>query len=75
MLIATNLLCPQCDKLCDEGKQTRQVVCYQKNGRKIEILGDEQCEDERPDDKQSCMLQPCDGVDWVVSPWNGVRYF
>ncbi|KOB65764.1 Lacunin, partial [Operophtera brumata] len=60
-----------CNMLCDEGKQSRQVVCYQKTGRRITVLGDDQCEDERPAEEQPCMLKPCEGIDWVVSPWNG----
>ncbi|XP_070503266.1 papilin isoform X4 [Chironomus tepperi] len=61
-----------CNKLCGEGKQTRQVVCYQKeeNG-KITVLDDKDCLDEKPKDEMDCMLQPCEGVDYVVSSWSG----
>ncbi|KAL7022058.1 hypothetical protein ACKWTF_012113 [Chironomus riparius] len=61
-----------CNKLCGEGKQTRQVVCYQKeeNG-KITVLDDKDCLDEKPVDEMDCMLQPCEGVDYVVSSWSG----
>lgn len=65
-----------CNKLCGEGKQTRQVVCYQKeeNG-KITVLDDKDCLDEKPEEEKDCMLQPCEGVDYVVSSWSGVRFF
>lgn len=64
-----------CNKLCGEGKQTRQVVCYQKeeNG-KITVLDDKDCLDEKPEEEMDCMLQPCEGVDYVVSSWSGVRF-
>ncbi|XP_013147767.1 PREDICTED: papilin isoform X2 [Papilio polytes] len=60
-----------CDKLCDEGKQTRDVVCHQKVNGKVEVFDDAMCEDEKPATEQSCMLRPCDGVDWVLSDWSG----
>ncbi|KPJ10062.1 Papilin, partial [Papilio machaon] len=60
-----------CDKLCDEGKQTRQVVCHQKINGKVEVFEDAMCEEEKPATEQSCMLRPCEGVDWVLSDWSG----
>ncbi|KAF9413443.1 hypothetical protein HW555_008335 [Spodoptera exigua] len=60
-----------CDKLCDEGKQTRQVVCRQKINGRVTVLGDGNCTDEKPAVEQKCMIQPCDGVDWVTSDWSG----
>ncbi|CAH2045947.1 unnamed protein product, partial [Iphiclides podalirius] len=60
-----------CDKLCGEGKQTRQVICHQRQNGKVEVFEDESCEDEKPATEQSCMLRPCDGVDWVLSDWSG----
>ncbi|XP_052756348.1 papilin isoform X3 [Galleria mellonella] len=61
-----------CDKLCGEGKQTRQVVCYQKTDTgRVEVLEDSKCEDKKPDAEQPCSLHPCEGVDWVVSDWTG----
>ncbi|KAM3958095.1 LOW QUALITY PROTEIN: proteoglycan-like sulfated glycoprotein papilin [Aphomia sociella] len=61
-----------CDKLCGEGKQTRQVVCFQKsdNGR-VEVMDDSKCEEKKPEVEQTCILHPCEGVDWVVSDWTG----
>ncbi|XP_028165939.1 papilin-like, partial [Ostrinia furnacalis] len=60
-----------CDKLCDEGKQTRQVVCYQKTDGRVEVLEDKECVDEKPPAEQACMLHPCEGVDWVLTDWTG----
>ncbi|KAF9807223.1 hypothetical protein SFRURICE_008616 [Spodoptera frugiperda] len=59
-----------CDKLCDEGKQRRQVVCRQKINGRITVLGEGNCTDEKPTVEQKCMIQPCDGVDWVTSDWS-----
>ncbi|XP_022817707.1 papilin-like isoform X2 [Spodoptera litura] len=59
-----------CDKLCDEGKQTRQVVCRQKINGRVTVLGDGNCTDEKPTAEQKCMIRPCDGVDWVTSNWS-----
>ncbi|KAI8425354.1 hypothetical protein MSG28_007115 [Choristoneura fumiferana] len=75
----TNASCPTwftgpwkpCDQLCGEGKQTRQVVCHQRTNGRVEVLAEEECADERPAEEQSCMLSPCDGVDWVASEWSG----
>lgn len=49
------------------------MVCYQKdeNNRKT-ILEDADCEEEKPESEQPCLLEPCEGVDWVVSDWEGV---
>ncbi|XP_068619320.1 papilin [Battus philenor] len=60
-----------CDQLCGEGKQTRQVVCHQKTNGKVELFDDSMCEEEKPATEQSCMMHPCDGVDWVLSEWSG----
>lgn len=62
-----------CDKLCGEGKQVRQVICYrkEKNG-KITVLDDKDCLDEKPEEENTCMLQPCEGVDYIASSWSGV---
>ncbi|KAJ8724122.1 hypothetical protein PYW07_008102 [Mythimna separata] len=60
-----------CDKFCDEGKQTRQVVCYQKKDGRIELLDEKDCTEEKPEVEKPCMLQPCEAVDWVVSGWSG----
>lgn len=63
-----------CDKLCGEGKQVRQVICYRKEkDGKITVLDDKDCLDEKPEEEQTCMLQPCEGVDYVTSSWSGVR--
>ncbi|XP_031784533.1 papilin isoform X3 [Nasonia vitripennis] len=72
--------CPQwhlgpwkpCDHLCGEGKQTRKVTCYRKNEEgKVQVLEDSACQGEVPEKEKACELRPCEGVDWVVSPWSG----
>ncbi|XP_037294252.1 papilin-like isoform X4 [Manduca sexta] len=60
-----------CDTLYGEGKQTRQVVCYQKNGRRIDVLDDSECTDERPESEQKCMIHSEERTDWVASEWSG----
>ncbi|XP_017083163.2 papilin isoform X3 [Drosophila eugracilis] len=60
-----------CDKLCGEGKQTRKVTCYIKeNGRK-RVLPEEDCVEEKPEAEKTCLLTPCEGVDWIISQWSG----
>lgn len=62
-----------CNKLCGEGKQTRQVICYRKeeDGR-ITVLDEKDCQDEKPAEETECMIQPCEGVDYIASSWSGV---
>lgn len=63
-----------CDKLCGEGKQVRQVICYRKEkDGKITVLDEKDCLDEKPSEEETCMLQPCEGVDYITSSWSGVR--
>lgn len=64
-----------CNKLCGDGKQTRQVVCYRKeeDGR-ITVLDEKDCLDEKPAEEQECMLQPCEGVEYIASTWSGVSF-
>ncbi|KAH8381906.1 hypothetical protein KR009_000904, partial [Drosophila setifemur] len=60
-----------CDKLCGEGKQTRKVTCYIKeNGRK-RVLPEEDCVEDKPEVEKTCLLAPCEGVDWIISQWSG----
>ncbi|EDV43612.1 uncharacterized protein Dana_GF16440, isoform A [Drosophila ananassae] len=60
-----------CDKLCGDGKQTRKVTCYIKeNGRK-RVLPDEDCVEDKPEEEKTCLLAPCEGVDWIISQWSG----
>lgn len=75
----TNDICPTwhvgawkpCDKLCGIGKKTREVVCFiVREGRK-EILSDNYCQTEKPAAEEECSIRPCEGVDWVTSPWSG----
>lgn len=61
-----------CDKLCGEGKETRKVTCFiEENGHKRK-LPDEDCVEDKPEEERSCLLAPCEGVDWIVSQWSGV---
>lgn len=61
-----------CDKLCGEGKETRKVTCFiEENGHKRK-LADEDCVEDKPEEERSCLLAPCEGVDWIVSQWSGV---
>lgn len=62
----------QCNKLCGDGKQLRSVRCYRKVDGKIEVLPDNQCPEKKPDHEQTCMIHPCEGVDWILSEWSGV---
>ncbi|XP_050354055.1 papilin isoform X3 [Nymphalis io] len=60
-----------CNKLCGEGTQTRQVVCHQKMNGRVEVYDDSVCTEEKPIAEQTCILHPCDGVDWVLTEWTG----
>jgi hypothetical protein len=62
----------QCNRLCGEGMQKRQVRCFRRVEGKIEVLGDSACPGEKPQEDKPCELRPCEGVDWVVSDWSGV---
>nr|XP_029723407.1 papilin-like isoform X4 [Aedes albopictus] len=60
-----------CNKLCGEGEQTRKVTCYRKEKGRITVLDDSECVTEKPEEKQTCMLRPCEGVDYIASSWSG----
>ncbi|XP_046402802.1 LOW QUALITY PROTEIN: papilin [Ischnura elegans] len=66
-----------CDRLCGEGKKRRAVLCYRKifdesTGKDlIELLSDDSCPGEKPEETEPCMRKPCEGVDWIVSEWSG----
>lgn len=62
----------QCDQLCGEGKQRRVVLCHQKNNGRVELYDDSVCAGEKPATEQTCLLHPCEGVDWVLTEWTGV---
>lgn len=65
-----------CTKLCGEGKQTRQVVCYRKEeDGKITVLDDADCQDEKPEEEKDCLVQPCEGVEYITSSWGGVSVY
>lgn len=48
------------------------MTCYLRREGRIEILGDNYCPNAKPPAEQDCFLRPCEGVDWVTSPWSGV---
>ncbi|KAK9886678.1 hypothetical protein WA026_017598 [Henosepilachna vigintioctopunctata] len=60
-----------CDHLCGDGKQTRKVKCYTRNGTRVQTLRDEDCTDKKPEVSKPCNLRPCEGVDWISSQWSG----
>ncbi|XP_014217269.1 papilin isoform X2 [Copidosoma floridanum] len=61
-----------CDHLCGEGKQVRRVTCFKKNDQgRIQVLEDSACGSQVPERDRTCELRPCEGVDWVISPWSG----
>lgn len=49
-------------------------MCYRKeeDGR-ITVLDEKDCQDEKPEEETDCMIQPCEGVDYITSSWSGVR--
>ncbi|XP_015037150.2 papilin isoform X5 [Drosophila pseudoobscura] len=60
-----------CDKLCGEGKQTRKATCFIKENGKKRVLPDEDCVEDKPEVEKTCLLTPCEGVDWIISQWSG----
>lgn len=64
----------QCDKLCGDGTRHRKITCFRKVDDRIEKLEDSDCEGEVPSRTESCTKRPCEGVDWITSPWSGVSY-
>ncbi|XP_055613416.1 papilin-like isoform X1 [Uranotaenia lowii] len=60
-----------CNKLCGEGEQTRKVTCFRKENGRITVLDNSECPTEQPAEKQTCMLRPCEGVDYIASSWSG----
>ncbi|XP_046445127.1 papilin-like isoform X2 [Daphnia pulex] len=74
-------VCPQfhigdwgpCDKLCGDGTRHRKITCFRKVDDRIEKLEDSDCEGEVPSRTESCTKRPCEGVDWITSPWSGCK--
>ena len=64
----------QCDKLCGDGTRHRKITCFRKVDDRIQQLEDSDCEGEVPERTESCFKRPCEGVDWITSPWSGVSY-
>lgn len=80
---STDMPCPQwnsgpwssCDKLCGIGERTRFITCQRTVNDTIEVFPDAACKDSpKPENKEKCDKGPCEGVDWIVSPWSGVRF-
>ncbi|XP_072145614.1 uncharacterized protein [Dermacentor andersoni] len=65
----------ECDRLCGEGTQIREVVCINPlGGETVEVLDDSGCDEStKPPSNQTCELRPCDGTEWVTSAWSGIR--
>jgi len=74
------LLCDvwQCNKVCGDGQQTRQVWCKMNPGATIpgavsDILPDVRCDSRsRPADTQQCNADSCTGTEWMSSDWSPV---
>lgn len=67
--------CFQCNKMCDEGEKTRDVVCIINLGaNKKHILPESQCDsNSKPPTAESCNNGPCAaGAEWITSEWSGV---
>ncbi|KAG8262319.1 hypothetical protein J6590_054750 [Homalodisca vitripennis] len=60
-----------CDRLCGNGHQRRDVICFRKIDGRIEKMSDEACPTEKPPTEMDCQLRPCEGVDWVTTEWSG----
>ncbi|KAF6199683.1 hypothetical protein GE061_005981, partial [Apolygus lucorum] len=60
-----------CDHLCGEGRQSRDVVCYKKEDGLVKQLPDSDCLDVKPVTERTCLLMPCEGLDWITSEWSG----
>ncbi|XP_077521556.1 proteoglycan-like sulfated glycoprotein papilin isoform X3 [Amblyomma americanum] len=63
----------ECDRLCGPGTQIRDVQCINPlGGDTVEVLNDTGCDEAtKPPTNQTCELRPCDGTEWVTSPWSG----
>lgn len=47
-------------------------MCYRRVDDKIEVLDNEDCPGEQPESEKTCMIAPCEGVDWIFSEWSQV---
>lgn len=64
----------QCDKLCGDGVQRRDITCFRKVDGKIEKMADGDCPGDKPETEMPCKIRPCEGVDWVTTEWSGVSF-
>ena len=73
---SVGVLLQQCNQVCGEGKQTRQVWCQMTHaipGVLTDILPDLRCDiGSRPADVQTCDAGSCTGAEWMTSQWSGV---
>lgn len=57
----------ECTKTCGEGSRYRQVVCVAEDQSEVHSA---HCDsDQRPPDRESCSLQPCEYV-WITGEWS-----
>ena len=68
----------QCNRICGQGFQVRQVVCRAQHNIQnaiSDLLPDSRCNHTvRPVSRRECSDGPCSGVEWVVSGWSGVCF-
>nr|XP_023417424.1 A disintegrin and metalloproteinase with thrombospondin motifs 9 isoform X7 [Cavia porcellus] len=57
----------ECSKTCGEGSRFRQVVCM--NEEQAEVHSSLCSASQRPPDRESCSLQPCEYV-WITGEWS-----
>ncbi|XP_063113205.1 A disintegrin and metalloproteinase with thrombospondin motifs 9 isoform X9 [Cavia porcellus] len=57
----------ECSKTCGEGSRFRQVVCM--NEKQAEVHSSLCSASQRPPDRESCSLQPCEYV-WITGEWS-----
>ncbi|GAB1291091.1 A disintegrin-like and metallopeptidase (reprolysin type) with thrombospondin type 1 motif, 9 [Apodemus speciosus] len=59
--------CSVCTKTCGEGSRYRHVVCVAEDQSEVHSA---HCDsDQRPPDRESCSLQPCEYV-WITGEWS-----
>lgn len=65
----------QCSAICGPGFQRRTVQCMSRNPKDIlDRLADAACNIlKKPMRTKECLLAPCEGLEWAVSDWTGVR--
>lgn len=71
--LTPHLICLlQCTKTCGEGSRYRQVVCVAEDQSEVHST---HCDsDQRPPDRESCSLQPCEYL-WITGEWSEVLFW